>query len=147
MLIHHFHGLVLTTLIQVGYIPIPRIEYSDDALDLVVENLTLQGRNIFPNIISMEAHNFVKFSPYNTISDEHHHEFTLHFGQVQADMRDVAFYFNKKSGFPKIKDSGLADVILGGNGLAVRVSVSKLVQCLIFCDFSGYCPSLIRREG
>lgn len=108
---------------RVGYIPIPRVEYTDDQLDLVIENLTLSGRNLFPNLVTMEAHNFVKFSPYNNISDEHHHEFTLHFGQVQADMRDVAFYFNKKSGFPKIKDSGLADVILGGNGLAVSSSI------------------------
>lgn len=33
---------------RVGYIPIPRIEYTDDGLDLVLENLTLSGRNLFP---------------------------------------------------------------------------------------------------
>lgn len=33
---------------RVGYIPIPRVEYTDDALDLVLENLTLSGRNLFP---------------------------------------------------------------------------------------------------
>lgn len=53
---------------QVGYVPIPRIEYTDDALDLVIENLALSGRNLFPNVISMEAHNFVRFSPYNAIT-------------------------------------------------------------------------------
>ena len=53
---------------QVGYVPIPRIEYTDDGLDLVIENLALSGRNLFPNIVSMEAHNFVKFSPYNAIT-------------------------------------------------------------------------------
>lgn len=57
--------------------PIPRIEYTDENLDLVVENLTLSGRNLFPNVVSFEAHNFVKFSPYNAISDENHHEFTV----------------------------------------------------------------------
>ena len=106
---------------QVGHIPIPRIEYTDDSLDLVVENLTLQGRNLFPNIVSIEAHNFMKFSPYNTIDDVSHHDFTLTFGHVQADMRDVAFYFRKKSGIPKLTDSGLADVLLGGQGLTVRI--------------------------
>ena len=53
--------------------PIPRIEYTDDQLDLVIENLTFQGRNIFPNVVSMNASNFIKFSPYNTIGDEAHH--------------------------------------------------------------------------
>ena len=33
---------------QVGYIPIPRAEFTDDKLDLVIENLTLSGRNLFP---------------------------------------------------------------------------------------------------
>ena len=105
---------------KVGYVPIPRVEYTDDTLDLVLENLTLSGRNLFPNVVTLESHNFVKFSPYNTIKDDQHHEIVLHFGQIQADMRDVAFYFHKKTGIPKIKDSGIADVILGGEGLSVR---------------------------
>ena len=36
-------------------------------------------------------------------------------------MRDVAFYFRKKTGAPKLTDSGLADVLLGGQGLTVTV--------------------------
>ncbi|KAF8060656.1 hypothetical protein FPV67DRAFT_301524 [Lyophyllum atratum] len=108
---------------KVGYIPIPRVEYTDDGLDLVVENLTLSGRNLFPNQVSLEAHNFVKFSPYNAIKDEAHHRFTLTFAQIQADMRDVAFYYKKKTGVPKMKDSGLADVVLGGEGLTATVTL------------------------
>lgn len=106
---------------QVGYIPIPRVEYTDDEFDLVVENITLQGRNLFPNIMSMEAHNFFKFSPYNAIEDVRHHEFTITLSQIQADMRDVAVYFRKKTGLIKLRDSGLADVILGGQGLSVTI--------------------------
>ena len=70
-------------------------------------------------MVSIEAHNFMKFSPYNAINDVHHHEFTLTFGHMQADMRDVAFFFRRKSGIPKLSDSGLADVLLGGQGLTV----------------------------
>lgn len=78
----------------------------------------MSGRNLFPNVVSMEAHNYIKFSPYSAIKDEHHHEFTLTFGQMQADMRDVAIYFRKKTGL-KLTDSGLADVVIGGEGLTV----------------------------
>ncbi|RDX45619.1 hypothetical protein OH76DRAFT_1558936 [Lentinus brumalis] len=104
---------------QVGYVPIPRIEYTDEALDLVIENLALSGKNLFPNLITMDMHNHVKLSAYNNIKDETHHEFKLTLGQIQADMRDVAFYFRKKTGTPKLTDSGLADVLLGGSGLTV----------------------------
>jgi hypothetical protein len=73
----------------------------------------------------MEAQNFMKFSPYNALQDQQHHEFTLTFGQMQADMRDVAFFFRKKTGIPKLTDSGLADVILGGEGLTATVHLTS----------------------
>ncbi|KAF8122468.1 hypothetical protein EV363DRAFT_1274680 [Boletus edulis] len=117
-------SVIVPTLVdKVGYFPIPRIEYSDDALDLVLENLTLQGRNLFPNIVTLVAHNYLKFSPYSSISDEDRHEFTFTFAQIQADMRDVAFFFRKKTGFPKVVDSGMADVIIGGTGLTAVVQL------------------------
>jgi hypothetical protein len=40
-------------------------------------------------------------------------------------MRDVAFWFRKKSGFPKLQDSGLADVLLGGEGMTVTVHLTS----------------------
>lgn len=101
---------------QVGYIPIPRVEYTDDSYDIVIENLTLSGRNLFPNVVSVEAHNFVKFSPYSAITEDEHHEFTLTLAQMQADIRDVAFSFRKKSGVPKMRDSGIAEWSLAGRG-------------------------------
>ncbi|KAH8992986.1 hypothetical protein EDB92DRAFT_520703 [Lactarius akahatsu] len=110
---------------RVGHVPIPRIEYTDDSLDLVVENLTLQGRNLLPNLIEFDASNSMRFSPYNTNSDSSRHEFKLTFKQIQADMRDVAFYYRKKTGIPKIADSGLADVLLGGGGLTVTVELAS----------------------
>jgi hypothetical protein len=93
-------------------------------MDLVIENLTLEGTNLLPNIVSMDAHNYVEFSPYDSIPDRDAHDFKFTFSQIQADMRDVAFYFNKKSGLPKIKDSGLADVFLGGEGLTITVHLT-----------------------
>lgn len=44
--------------------------------------------------------------------------------QIQADMRDVAFFYRKKNGL-RISDSGLADVFLGGNGITVKVVISS----------------------
>lgn len=57
------------------------------------------------------------FPASNTTSTRH--TLQLHMSHIQTDMRDVAFYFKKKSGLPKLKDSGMADVLLGGEGLSV----------------------------
>ncbi|KAI4525606.1 hypothetical protein K525DRAFT_290071 [Schizophyllum commune Loenen D] len=119
------HTILPNVVDKIGYVPIPRIEYTDDAFDVVIENLVLSGRNLFPNIIEVRANNYFKYSPYASIKDEGKHEFTLGFSQVQADLRDVAFYFSKKSGFPTISDSGLADIVLGGEGLKATVVVTN----------------------
>ena len=52
---------------QLGYIPIPRIEYTDEQTDLVLENLALSGKNIFPNLITMDIYNYAKLSGYDNI--------------------------------------------------------------------------------
>ena len=72
----------------------------------------------------MNAQNYVKISPYQTIGDEHHHTLTMTLSQIQADMRDVAFYYRKKGGL-RISDSGLADVFLGGKGITVKFVITS----------------------
>lgn len=66
-------------------------------------------------------------SPYKTIKDEHHHNLTLTLSQIQADMKDVAFYYRKKNGI-KVSDSGLADVFLGGKGISVKLQLSSTME-------------------
>ncbi|GAA5918486.1 hypothetical protein JCM6882_008315 [Rhodosporidiobolus microsporus] len=110
---------------QIGYIPVPRAEYSSKEVDLVIENLTLETANLLPNIFEIEGRNYFKLSPYDNLGDVSKHSFWLSFSQVQCDLKDVAFYINKKSGFPKIKDSGYADVFLGGKGLSGKVHIES----------------------
>ncbi|KAI9609829.1 hypothetical protein KEM48_002695 [Puccinia striiformis f. sp. tritici PST-130] len=110
---------------HIGYIPIPRIEYTDNQLDLVIENLTLEGQNLLPNSVELEMRNYFKLSAYEKIPNSNRHSFWISFSQVQADLRDVAFYVHKKSGFPKIKDSGMADVVISGNGVSGKVHIES----------------------
>ncbi|KAJ7158718.1 hypothetical protein C8R46DRAFT_1224650 [Mycena filopes] len=120
-------NVILPTLVDtIGFIPIPRIEYTDDSFEVIVENLTLSGRHLFPNIVEVEAHNHMRFSPYTAAGkgDASRHEFTFTFAQIHADMRDVAFSFRTKTGI-KMNDSGLADVVLGGEGLSATVTLTS----------------------
>lgn len=120
-------NIILPQLIEdIGYVPIPRIEYTDHMLDLVIENLTLESQNLLPNVIEMEIKNYFKLSPYAAINDRSTHSFWISFSQVQADLKDVAFYVRKKSGFPKITDSGLVDVQLSGKGISGRIHVESV---------------------
>ena len=114
---------------RIGYVPIPRAEYSDDKIDLVVENLILSGPNIVPNIVEIEAHQRIKFSPYPSIQkrlETSHSLLRIATSQTQADIRDVAFAFRKKAGFPKLSDHGLADVVISGKGVSVDVEIESV---------------------
>ncbi|CCM03326.1 uncharacterized protein FIBRA_05454 [Fibroporia radiculosa] len=64
---------------------------TDEAFNLVLEYLTLSGCDAFLNVVSVDVHNRLKFSPHDTIYDESRHENTLVLGQIQADLRDVTF--------------------------------------------------------
>lgn len=107
-------------LLQVGYIPIPRVEYSDDELDFVIENLTLPCRSLLPYVVALETKQSIKFSPYRVTKGQHqHHHIKLTLERMQADMCDIAFHFHKKTGIAKLTDSGIMDVHLGEAGLSV----------------------------
>ena len=122
--------VILPTVIQqIGYVPIPRAEYSDPKIDLVIENLILSGPNLFPNVIELESHNRFTFSPYSQINktlDTQAHKLRVGFSQIQADIRDVAFAFRRKSGFPRLSDSGLADVVIAGKGISGDVEIETV---------------------
>lgn len=122
--------VILPSLIQqIGYVPIPRAEYSDKNIDLVVENLVLQGANLWPNVIEVDIHNHFGFSPYdkiNNMQDDNYHRVRFTMSQIQADLRDVQFAFRRKTGWPKIKDSGLADVVIGGKGIGIIVDLETV---------------------
>ena len=108
---------------HIGYVPIPRIEYSDKQVDLVIENLTVEMQNLLPNVVEIHNNNYVKFSAYKQIKDVNRHSLRIALSQIQSDMRDIHFSIVKKTGFPKIKDSGTADVFVGGKGLEVDVEI------------------------
>lgn len=114
---------------QIGYVPIPRAEYSDDSIDVVIENLILSGPNLFPNLISIRADNSFTFSPFPSITkhvDTHHHKMQLSGQGIQADIRDVNFAFRRKTGWPKISDHGLADVVVAGKGISFDVEIESV---------------------
>ncbi|CAO1631289.1 unnamed protein product [Parajaminaea phylloscopi] len=109
-------------LIHVSYVPLPRIEYTDPDVDLVVENIAVAPINLLPNIFEFEAHNFVKASAFKGVDSRHRHEFKLTLSQIHFELRDVYFQIQKKTGM-KIKEHGVADILLGGKGLTVTAHI------------------------
>lgn len=109
-------------LTHISYVPLPRIEYTDPEVDLVVENIAVAPINLLPNVLEFDAHNYVKASAFKGIDSRHRHSFKLTLSQIHLEMRDVYFQINKKSGM-KLKEHGVADIFLGGKGLTVTANI------------------------
>ncbi|KAN0063714.1 hypothetical protein ACQY0O_003764 [Thecaphora frezii] len=109
---------------HVGTVPLPRMEYSDyKTQNLVIENVDVALNNVLPNQIELDMHNYVKLSRFAKLDDARKHSLVLTLRQIQLDMRDVHFFYEKLSGFPKLRERGTADVFLGGKGLTVTVHI------------------------
>ncbi|TKX22126.1 hypothetical protein C1H76_5759 [Elsinoe australis] len=107
---------------NIRYVPIPRIEYKDPMIDLVVENLVLEGDNLAPNVLEFGSDNYWRWGR-KKISNKNKNKVMLAVSGVQCDLRDVSFYVKKKEGFPSVTDKGVMDVILGGEGLSFKVAM------------------------
>lgn len=115
--------IVPAALENFGYIPVPRIEYSDRTMDVVIENLVIESDNLAPNMAEFHAENTARWGRKG-VASKGKHAFELKVSGIQMDLRDVAYYIKKKQGFPNIEDTGRADFFLGGSGLSFTIKMS-----------------------
>jgi hypothetical protein len=107
---------------SVHYVPLPRLEYSDDMVDLIIENLIVESDNLAPNVLEFSSDNYWKWGR-KTIKNKNKNKVTLAVSGVQMDLRDVSFYVKKKSGFPSLSDLGLCDIFMGGEGFSFKIKM------------------------
>lgn len=97
---------------QVRYIPIPRIEHNDENIHVIVENIILTSDNFLPNVMEIKMKNSAVVGLRSELASTTATSVTLNFYQIYADIRDVPFYFRKKTGFPRLQDHGVANIFV-----------------------------------
>ncbi|RCI03683.1 DNA ligase (ATP) [Rhizopus stolonifer] len=113
---------------EIRYIPLPRIEYSDKQYDIVVENLVISGDTLLPNVFDTKIESFNSFSLKSDQSKPSSQSLLLRMSEIQADIDDVVFFYNKKSGFPKLQDSGVASMTVGGKGITLVLRIHNAMD-------------------
>lgn len=104
---------------RLGYIPISRIEHSDEDITYIVDNLVLKCSQITPKYLRIETDTAVDV--INT--QKSHNVITFHISKIQATARDVVFLYNKKTGFPKMGDTGIADLDILDDGVQITMTL------------------------
>src|SRR5277367_3996711 len=94
----------------VRYIPIPRIEYQDADIDLVIENLVFESDNFLPSKVRIDTNSHAEFTSAYTFESEYSNSTTVRINEFRVRARDISFAFRKKTGFFQFEDKGLLDV-------------------------------------
>ncbi|KAI8645155.1 hypothetical protein BD408DRAFT_362091 [Parasitella parasitica] len=108
---------------QIKFVPLPQIIYSDKQFEIAIENMVLQGDTLMPDIFEVKADDYLRFSPKANANFTNSQSIHVHMTGIQTIMEDVVFYYRRKSGFPKMSDSGVISVATDGAGLRVSLRI------------------------
>lgn len=107
---------------SVRYVPVPRIEYTDPMVDMIVENLVIESDNLAPNSFEFGSDNYYRWGR-KTVTNKNKNKVMVSVSGVQMDLKDVSYYVHKKQGFPSLKDTGVMDIFMGGSGFSFKIAM------------------------
>lgn len=105
------------------FLPVARIEISDQNVDLVIDNLIIESTNLLPTVTSVVNRNHLQFFRHARGADIFTHEMTLRLFHIQMNLKDFSYYIRQKKGFPALKDVGKAEIYLG-RGVEIEVTLA-----------------------
>jgi hypothetical protein len=103
------------------YIPVPRIEDSNSSREYVIENLVLCGYDVIPDniFVHLESDSWVSVRELETECSRTRLVISLR--NLRTEIKDIKFYYKRKS-FPKMEESGLATLRIGGRGATLTIT-------------------------
>jgi len=100
----------------IKYLPLPPIEREDEDGTFRLENVVVNCTDILPSQI--------KVSTTLDATGQNNNAIEIRLSHIRAHLRNAKFFYDKRSGFPHIKESGLVDVDLAGKrGMDIFLSV------------------------
>ncbi|WVF68948.1 hypothetical protein IAT40_003722 [Kwoniella sp. CBS 6097] len=107
-------------------IPVPRVEYKSEDVDLVIDDIKLESASFIPDNIRFVQHNDLRFTQgYATYASEYDASVRLRVQGLHFHASNIAFWVNLKSGFMPFEDSGLLDIKFGPQGISFDVTLEN----------------------
>jgi len=106
---------------KIKYLPLPKIENSDEEYDYVFDNIVLYLAEAVPKHLRM---NFMADISLNRDEkDVLQNTAYIEIAQINADARNIAFYYKKKKGLINMMDVGLVDFSIPRHGLTIKLKI------------------------
>jgi len=110
-------------------IPLPRLEYKSEALDLVIDDLKLESASFIPDLVKIQNHNeLILEQGYAAYAASFDSSLRLKVTGLRLSASDISYYINKKSGnwFTRWEDSGLLSIDMShGKGLCFDIELES----------------------
>ena len=115
---------VMSTLSQkMAFIPLPRVEYDDADMYFLMDNVVLNCSGIIPTHMEMDISVRTDLSIPELVS-----YLTMKVSQIQISAHNVDFSIRKKTGFPKITETGHMDFSIYGDGLSTELTFVPYIE-------------------
>jgi len=108
---------------QLREIPIPPVHIRDEQRDVHISNIVLNVGDITPDNIRLEQTTKVGIHPKDTSAELKEGTARLKLENIITHLKNVHFDYKSMS-FPKVEESGIADLDIGGRGMSIDISLS-----------------------
>ena len=89
-LIKDLSSVILPAIFEnVRYVPIPRIEFSDNMADAVIENLIIEGDNLAPNVFEFSTDNYFRWGR-KSVNNSNKNKVMMSVSGIQMDLRGMS---------------------------------------------------------
>ncbi|KDE06435.1 hypothetical protein, variant [Microbotryum lychnidis-dioicae p1A1 Lamole] len=111
-------------------IPLPRVEFTSEEVDLVIDNVRFTSTSFVPDATHFRNHNEITVKKgYAAYASEFSTSTTLSISGLRLQAKDISYYLHKKTGWLTIEDYGMLDIKIGtereDNGLDVTLTVKN----------------------
>jgi len=102
------------------YIPIPKIQSSDENRSYWVDNIVLCGYDVVPDRVKVYLESESELSVRDIEVKKSYTRLVITLHEIRTELKDLDFYYNKKT-FPQMEDSGRLSLRLGGDGATLTM--------------------------
>jgi hypothetical protein len=120
-LIKDFGKIIPLVADKLKYLPLPRIENSDDEYDYIFDNVVLYLSELLPKHLHMSFTSDINLDREE--NDVVQNTAFIEISKLRADARNIAFYYKKKKGLINMMDVGLVDFAIPKNGLTIKIKL------------------------
>jgi len=106
---------------RLKYLPLPRIENSDEEYDYIFDNIVLYLAEVLPSHLHVNFMTDINLG--RNEQDILQNTAFFEISKINADARNIAFYYKKKKGLINMMDVGLVDFAIPKNGLTIKLKV------------------------